>query len=101
MPARRLLDQAGSALSTSQERVTGLIIEEDRLLLVAGWSGWLTTPGGRRNRGESLEECLAREIGEELSVGVPSFEHFLTFMQYRYDEARLQPVHKNRGIKNL
>ena len=54
-----------------QIRVTGLIVEEDKILLVKQkvsskrcWS----LPGGRLEKGETLEEGVTREIKEETGL---------------------------------
>ncbi|WP_127530380.1 NUDIX hydrolase [Paenibacillus kobensis] len=54
-----------------QVRVTGILIEEDSILLVKqnvnasrGWS----LPGGRVEQGETLEEAIVREIEEETGL---------------------------------
>ena len=56
-----------------QIRVTGLLIENGRVLLVRqritperGWS----LPGGRAEAGERLDEALVRELREETGLGV-------------------------------
>jgi 8-oxo-dGTP diphosphatase len=56
--------------------VTCAIIERDGLVLVAQRSSTMSHPlkwefpGGKIRQGESLEECLVREIDEEMGVKV-------------------------------
>lgn len=54
-----------------QVRVTGILVEDDRLLLVKqkvsdarGWS----LPGGRLEQGETLESAIERELLEETGL---------------------------------
>lgn len=50
--------------------VRALVIQGDRLLVVKEVDGgdWWAIPGGGVDYGESLKECLLREIEEELGV---------------------------------
>ena len=50
--------------------------------------GYWEFPGGKRERGESYEECLVREINEELNVKVKVRELFDTIV-YEYPEKRV------------
>lgn len=45
-------------------------------------------PGGKREPGESLEECLARELREELGVEVAVGEHLVT-LKHEYTHFRI------------
>jgi len=52
-----------------RERASALIIDKKKLLLVTGHnSDGYWTPGGRIEKGETPEECLKRELKEELNV---------------------------------
>lgn len=53
-------------------QVTCALISRDSKLLLArrADSGQWELPGGKQKSGESLEQCLAREIKEELGVAV-------------------------------
>ncbi len=60
------------------EVAAGLIQRDGRYLIArrkAGvhLAGYWEFPGGKREHGESLEECLRRELREELNVlvGIP------------------------------
>ena len=56
--------------------VTAAIIQRNRSVLLARRSsderlaGFWEFPGGKVENGESPEECLARELREELGIGV-------------------------------
>lgn len=55
--------------------VAGLIWKGDQLLIAQRTSegllgGLWEFPGGKQEEGETLEECLAREIGEELAIEI-------------------------------
>ncbi|MEC0259668.1 NUDIX hydrolase [Paenibacillus lautus] len=53
-----------------QVRVTGILIEDERILLVKQVSserGW-SLPGGRVEQGETLEEAMVREMEEETGL---------------------------------
>ncbi|KOP64804.1 DNA mismatch repair protein MutT [Bacillus sp. FJAT-18019] len=57
--------------SLLQVRVTGILIEDERILLVkqsvSAERGW-SLPGGRVEQGETLEEAMIREIQEETGL---------------------------------
>jgi 8-oxo-dGTP diphosphatase len=42
-------------------------------------------PGGKLELGESVEQCLQRELREELSIEIHSIEHIETFAAYYED----------------
>lgn len=54
-----------------KSRAAGLLLYDNRILLArhVGQTFW-TVPGGRQERGESLEECVAREFREETGFDV-------------------------------
>jgi len=62
-----------------------------RRLPEAHLGGYWEFPGGTREEGESLEECLVREIKEELDLTVRVGRHALTVRQ-EYPE-RLLDLH--------
>jgi len=66
------------------EVAAGLICQEGRYLIAKRKSGvhlagFWEFPGGKREPGETLEECLKRELFEELSirVGTPMLFHVI------------------------
>jgi ADP-ribose pyrophosphatase YjhB (NUDIX family) len=54
-----------------KSRAAGLLVHGNRVVLArhAGQDFW-TVPGGKQERGESLEECVAREFREETGFDV-------------------------------
>jgi 8-oxo-dGTP diphosphatase len=67
------------------------IIEKDGMVLVARRSKSMSMPlkwefpGGKLHEGESLEECLIREVMEELGIGIKILKP-LTPNRHSYDE---------------
>lgn len=57
---------------TFRVRVTGVLVEDDRILLVkqqVGAREW-SLPGGKAEAGETLEQALVRELAEETGIAV-------------------------------
>lgn len=52
-------------------------------------SGYWEFPGGKREPDESFEECVRREIREELNVDI-EVERFFETVQYEYSEKVVQ-----------
>ncbi len=50
--------------------VTGVILDGGRIVLLRNGRGEWRLPGGRLEAGESPEECVAREVLEELGLSV-------------------------------
>ena len=46
-------------------------------------------PGGKQERGETLEECLRRELKEEIDIEVSNAKHFYTH-RHRYPEKEVE-----------
>ena len=65
------------------------IVERDGRLLVSHEreTGWILIPGGGLEAGESLTDCVRREIREETGALVEPGERFLTLSEY-YGEYR-------------
>lgn len=62
-----------------------LIIKDGKLLLVrAKGRPVFITPGGKYEEGESPEDCLKRELMEELQVEVDSIKHY---KDYHFEKA--------------
>ena len=64
--------------------VTAALIWKNEKILIAKrpkgshFEGFWEFPGGKQEKGESLRECLEREILEELSMKVSAVQAFLT-----------------------
>lgn len=71
----------------------GLIWKEEKLLIATRpkgthLEGFWEFPGGKQEEGENLQECLKREIGEELGIKVRVDEPFLT-VDHEYPDKRI------------
>jgi ADP-ribose pyrophosphatase YjhB (NUDIX family) len=69
---RRIQRNGGVVMSNLlQVRVTGILVEDERILLVkqsvSSERGW-SLPGGRVEQGETLEEAMVREMEEETGL---------------------------------
>lgn len=59
-----------------RRRATGIVIKEGKILLIQRikpGEEYYVFPGGGLEMGESIEEALVREVGEELSLEVTEF----------------------------
>jgi 8-oxo-dGTP diphosphatase len=76
--------------------VVGIVIQKQTILLCQRRRGgryglkW-EFPGGKTEPGESPEQCLTREFGEELSI-VPVIGPLFHRRQHRYDDGGLFDV---------
>jgi len=61
----------------TKTRIAAIIIKQGKLLMLKG-RGYkeLWTPGGKIQEGESDEECLKRELKEEIGVDLVSMKYF-------------------------
>jgi 8-oxo-dGTP diphosphatase len=66
-------------------RIAAIIIENGKLLMEKG-KGYneLWTPGGKQEEGESDEECLRRELEEELKVNIIEMKFFKEYEGVSY-----------------
>ena len=73
----------------TKEVVGGVFCREGKVLIMRrapflSWAGWWEFPGGKQEKGESHEACLARELKEELGIDARIGE-FLTENSHGYD----------------
>lgn len=63
-------DASDGATVTFPISVKGVLLRDGRVVLVRNSRGEWELPGGKLERGETLEGCVARELLEELGVSV-------------------------------
>ncbi len=63
---------------SSMDVAAAVIIKEGKILIAKRKEGKWEFPGGRIERGETVEECLKREIEEELAVKLKNIRSFVT-----------------------
>jgi 8-oxo-dGTP diphosphatase len=86
---------ASPAAMKPQVEVAAAIIHNDGQILISQrdekshLSGFWEFPGGKREPNESFEECVLREIREELNVDVEVERYFET-VHYEYAEKVVQ-----------
>ena len=76
-----------------QVTVSGAIIVRDKKIFATqrgygDWKGWWEFPGGKLEAGETPEQCIEREIREELATEVRA-EKELGVVEYDYPEFHL------------
>ncbi len=84
----------------TKTRIAGIIIEDNRLLMLIG-KGYkeLWTPGGKVNEGETDEECLKRELQEELGVELLEFKFFKEYHNESFYNPSSPIIERNYIIK--
>jgi mutator protein MutT len=81
-------------LKTPHYQVTAAIIVSDGKILITqrqlhdAFGGLWEFPGGKQEQGESLEQCLTREIFEELAVSIQIHEHLFS-ITHRYEKLKI------------
>ncbi len=84
-------------LINSNIRIAGIIIQDNKLLMLLG-KGYseLWTPGGKIEVGESDEECLQRELKEEIGVELTEskfFKKYNTVSFYNPEKGLIERVY--------
>ncbi len=67
---------------------TGKILIDKRRL-GDSFGGLWEFPGGKKEAGETIENCIKREVLEELGIEVALEEHLIT-IEYNYSEIRVK-----------
>ena len=79
------------------EVVVAVIVRNDEILIcrrrddAAHLAGYWEFPGGKREPGESIEECLARELREELAIRT-HIVHVLTPIEHDYPAVHVRLI---------
>ncbi|OGO31931.1 MAG: hypothetical protein A2Z29_05950 [Chloroflexi bacterium RBG_16_56_11] len=83
-------------------RPTGILIENDRILLVRQYvtatRGW-SLPGGKLEAGETIEQCLVREIKEETGLDIQVKE--LLYVTDRFRGSDIHIVHMSFLVERM
>ena len=87
-----------------KEVSAAIIIEDGRVLLARRakgekLAGYWEFPGGKREEGETIDECLVREIREELSLDIEVVGEFDT-SDYEYPGSRIRLIGLLAEIQN-
>ena len=76
------------------EVTAGIILKEDKILIAKRgldkkFSGRWEFPGGKLEPGESLQDCIKRELKEELNISIKNQEYFIT-NEHEYDNFKVK-----------
>ncbi len=66
-----------------------IIIRNGKILIAKRKEGKWEFPGGRVEKGERMEECLKREIKEELDMDIKIIEYFMK-VEHEYDFGKIE-----------
>ena len=66
-----------------------IIIKENKILIAKRKNMKWEFPGGRVEEGEKIEECLKREIKEELDIEIEILSHFMKVC-HEYDFGKIE-----------
>ena len=75
-----------SEIDIINNKVRGILVKDDKVL-VANYSGIILFPGGKVDKGESLEEALVRELFEETGIkyDINEFRKLLVLKYYQHN----------------
>ncbi len=81
----------------TKTRIAGIIIKDGKMLMLKG-RGYLElwTPGGKVEENETDEECLKRELKEEIGVELLSAKFFKEYQNpgfYHPDQKKIERVY--------
>jgi len=76
-----------------RQRVSVVIIENKKLLLVRGKENFFSTPGGKIEEGETDKEAIIRELSEELHIAPVDITPIISY------EAIIQGTDQNQTVK--
>ncbi|KRQ86106.1 CTP pyrophosphohydrolase [Caloramator mitchellensis] len=78
-----------------KEVTAAIIIEDDKVLIAKRKDGNIKGkwefPGGKVEKGESYEDCLIREIKEELNIEIEIIKHYQTNI-HTYDNGVIKLI---------
>lgn len=70
--------------------VNGVIIKDHKLLLLKKFSkNYYETPGGKTEKDESIEDCLVRELQEEIGIKVIYFTKLLDADTFNFENKEI------------
>jgi 8-oxo-dGTP diphosphatase len=74
---------------------TAIIIKDKKLLLVTNKDRqvFFWTPGGKLDKGETPEQCLRRELKEELNIEVTKETHYFTYLSKKEEDNKPREVY--------
>jgi 8-oxo-dGTP diphosphatase len=84
----------------TKTRIAGIIIQDGKLLMLLG-KGYkeLWTPGGKIDDGETDEECLRRELKEEIGVDLAELKFFKEYSNASFYHPENKIIERSYVIK--
>ncbi len=79
----------------AKARIAGIVIRDGKLLMLQG-RGYLElwTPGGKKDDNETDEECLRRQIKEEIGCNLVEAKFFKEYKTYNYYHSKRAVVER-------
>ncbi len=75
------------------DRVSAVIIQDRKILLVSDGTGVYWTPGGKVENGETNEQALTRELHEEIKVELKNAKPYISYTTINEVKREQQQVH--------